>query len=123
MADKPHIVIIAMGGDFWLGGRQYTLNLLEALTRYRDEIGDYDVSVLVRDRQELQYYEHLRSVLRVCEDRHDIEAPHTIANRIRWRIKRQFSGWVIPQLEEAICRIGGTFAYPISLGSVNSADW
>ena len=52
MAVRPHYVIIAKGGASWLGGRQYSLNLIEALIADRTHDDAYDVSVLVHGRDE-----------------------------------------------------------------------
>ena len=121
-ADK-HIVIIAGGNDTWLGGRQYALNLLKALIANREEKHAYDISVLVRGKAELAYYEPLRSELRGCADIEPLAGGWTVGNRVRWKIKRSFFGWINPQVEELLLRMGATFAYPASIAKIASADW
>ncbi len=121
--DRPHIVIIAKGGAYWLGGRQYTINLLRALTAFRRNRADFDVSVLVSGASELPFYEPLRPELKVCADADDFGAPFTIANRARWRAKRALGGWLAPRLEETLLRMGATFAYPLRSSKIPSATW
>lgn len=120
---RPHIVVVAKGGSEWLGGRHYTINLLESLTRFRQSPEAYDLSVLVNGRDELGHYEPLRPRLKICADLNEIEAPYTLTNKIRWRAKREIAGWLSPRLEEALLRIGATFAYPVSSRIVPSAEW
>jgi glycosyltransferase involved in cell wall biosynthesis len=123
MNTRPHIVIFAKGTSTWLGGRQYTLNLLRALIANRDENDSYDVSVLVRGRNELPHYESIRSKLRECADIEPLMAGWTFSNRVRWKIKRTFFGWINPQVEELLFRMGASFAYPLSIAKIPSADW
>ena len=123
MVEKPHFVIIARGGNFWLGGRQYTMSLLQALVANRDDSDDYDVSLLVNGQNELVNYEPLRSGLKICSDTEDVFENWTVRNRIRWKVKRTFRGWKYPRLEEALQRLGATFAYPVSASKLPSADW
>jgi hypothetical protein len=123
MADKPHIVISAGGDATWLGGRQYALNLLRALIANRAEGSAYDISVLARGKNELAYYEPLRSKLRECADIEALSEGWTFRNRVRWKIKRSFYGWVNPQVEELLFRMNASFVYPVSIAKIPSADW
>jgi hypothetical protein len=123
MADKPHIVIVARGDAGWLGGRQYSINLLKALLAYRGDTNAYDVSILVNGRGELEHYQSIASSLRICADRMDLVEPSSPGNRLRWRLKRSLMGWTNPRFEEALVKIGATFAYPFSSAIVRSADW
>jgi glycosyltransferase involved in cell wall biosynthesis len=123
MASKPHIMILSKGGSFWPGGRQYTLNLLEALVRGRCNDDAFDVSVLVNSRDELIHYESLRPHLRVCAHIENVQAPYSLTNKARWRIKRSIARWYNPRLEEAMLRMGVTFAYPVRSTKLPSAEW
>lgn len=123
MADKTHIVIVAKGDATWLGGRQYSLNLLRALIANRHEGDTYDISVLVKGKDELDHYEPFRPELRECADIERVCEDWTLSNRVRWKIKRTFFGWANPQIEEPLLRRGATFAYPLSCAKVPSADW
>jgi glycosyltransferase involved in cell wall biosynthesis len=125
MADREHIVIVAKGGMGWLGGRQYTLSLLIALIDHRRAGGgDYDLSVVVNPSDEtLSTYAPLAPELRHCVEITDAQEDWTLAARLRWRLKRSLGGWVNPRLEEALLRLGATFAYPVSARQVPSADW
>lgn len=120
--DRPHIVILAKGGNFWAGGRQYTINLLQSIIEYSSVKRNFDISVITHSAEELQYYEKFRDRLRVCTWGDDFQARYTLSNRIRWRVKRAF-GWRIPRLEEALIRIGATFVYPAHLTRIRSANW
>jgi glycosyltransferase involved in cell wall biosynthesis len=122
-ADKPHIVIVSKGGSAWLGGRQYTLNLLRALIANRGGKNSYDVSVLVREKGELAQYVPFRSELRECTDIEPLLDNWTLRNRARWKIKRSVLGSTNPRAEEMLLRIGATFAYPIGVAKIPSADW
>jgi len=123
VVDKPHIVIVAKGGSTWLGGRQYSLNLVRALIANRDERDRYDISVLVKGERELTHYKTLRTELRECADIETLREDWTLSNRVRWKIKRTFLGWTNPQFEELLLRTGATFAYPVSVARIPSADW
>lgn len=125
MPDLGHVVIAAKGGWGWLGGRQYTLNLLRALIDHRRERGEaFDLSVVVNPSEEtLETYAPLRGELRACVATTEVLADWTLANRVRWRLKRSVSGWVNPRLEEALLRLGADFAYPVSARQSPSADW
>jgi hypothetical protein len=123
VADKLHIVIVARGGAFWLGGRQYSINLVRALIANRADSDAYDISILVEGHDELVHYEPFRLELRACECSEDVLENFTLRNRVRWKIKRTFHGWTNPQLEEPLLRLGATFAYPVSSARVHSADW
>jgi glycosyltransferase involved in cell wall biosynthesis len=123
MADKPHIVILAKGGSFWLGGRQYTLNLLDGMVQARGSGDTFDVSVLVSGQDEIVHYESLRPHLRICAEVEEVQASYSLPNKARWRMKRSLAGWVNPRLEEALLRLGVTFAYPTRSSRVPSADW
>jgi glycosyltransferase involved in cell wall biosynthesis len=120
---KQHIVIVAKDGSSWLGGRQYSMNLVKALIDYRGQGEDYDVSVLFKGRDQLEHYEAIRSELRACENSEQLLEPFTLGNRARWKLKRTFNGWTNPQLEEPLLRMGATFAYPVSSAIIPSADW
>lgn len=120
--DRPHIVILAKGGNFWAGGRQYTINLLQSIIEYSSVKRNFDISVITHSAEELQYYEKFRDRLRVCTWGDDFQARYTLSNRIRWRVKRAF-GWRIPRLEEPLIRIGATFVYPAHLTRIRSANW
>jgi len=123
VVDKPHIVIVAKGDSTWLGGRQYTFNLLRALIANCDETGTYDLSVLIKGKRELAHYEPLRSKLRECADIEPLLGPWTFRNRVRWKVKRTFFGWINPQIEELLLQLGASFAYPVSIAKIASADW
>jgi len=123
VVEKPHIVIIATGGSFWPGGRQYTLNLLQALVLARGNDYAFDVSVLVSGEGEIIHYENLRPQLRLCAKVENIQARWSIVNKARWRIKRNLAGWYNPRLEEALLRMGFTFAYPARSTKLPSAEW
>jgi len=123
VAEKPHIVIIAKGGAGWLGGRQYTVNLLRALVTYRGSADDFDVSVAAKNSAELEHFASLRSALRLSIDLERDCAPYTGVNRLRWRLKRALGTWTNPRLEEMLARSGATFAYPFSSRKISSADW
>jgi glycosyltransferase involved in cell wall biosynthesis len=83
----------------------------------------YDLSVLVKGRDELAYYEPIRSELRACENIEDLLEDFTLSSRVRWKFKRTFHGWTYPRLEEVLLRLGATFAYPVCSTKVPSADW
>lgn len=123
MADKPHIVILARGDAGWLGGRQYSINLLRTLVLGRAG-GDYfDVSVLVNGKDEIPHYSALRSELKICAAIQEVSAAATLPARARWKLMRTFGGWAAPWLEEPLLRIGATFVYPFSSLRVPSANW
>ena len=123
MADKTHIVIFAKGDATWLGGRQYSLNLLRALIANRDESDAYDISVLVKGKDELDHYKPFRAELRECALIERVCEDFTLSNRVRWKIKRTVFGWTNPQYEEPLLRMGATFAYPLCSARVPSASW
>lgn len=120
VSDRPHIVILARGNSTWLGGRQYSLNLLRALIAYREQKDTYDLSVLVGGKEELAVYEPLRPKLRECLDSEPIMPGWTFRNRVRWKIKRTCFGWINPQVEEVLLRLGASFVYPASIAKI---DW
>ena len=122
MAERAHIVIVATGGSFWLGGLQYSKNIIEALTRFRGTLGDYAVSVVAANAAEMQSFAELAPSLRTVTNLQDMQAPYSLVNRVRWRGKRM-AGAIVPRLDEALARMGATFAYPIASRHVNSADW
>jgi glycosyltransferase involved in cell wall biosynthesis len=123
MTEKLHIVIVARGGSSWLGGRQYSINLLRALDAERGDSGAYDISVLVRGRDEIAAYEPMRSRLRELANFDELLPDWTVPNRARWKLKRTLRGWTNPRIEEQLLRIGATFAYPVTSRIVPSADW
>lgn len=123
MVDRPHIVIVAKGGSYWQGGRQYTLNLVDALVRFRNSRQDFEISVLVNGAAELAQFEALLPQLKVCADIAEVQEPYTLTNKLRWRFKRSMLGWTAPHMEEALLRLNATFAYPITSSIVPSADW
>ena len=116
-------MILAKGGSYWQGGRQYTLSLVEALSRFRRSPKDFEISVLVNGAAELGQFASLRPQLRVCADIAEVLEPYTLVNKIRWRFKRNILGWIAPHMEEALLRLGATFAYPITSSIIPSADW
>lgn len=123
MKSKPHIVIIARDGANWLGGRQYNLNLLRALIAYRGASTQFDISLLVKSSGELVHYQSLRPYLRDVVVDEALFAPWTLVNRLRWKFKRTLGGWTNPRSEEALLRLGATFAYPYSSAVIPSVDW
>jgi glycosyltransferase involved in cell wall biosynthesis len=123
MPEKSHIVLLAKGGSYWQGGRQYTLNLANALVRVRKKSEEFAISVLVNGTEELTQFNALKPYLHICADLADIQQPYTFTNKIRWRFKRTVLGWRIPRLEEALFRLGASFAYPLRSMVIPSADW
>lgn len=123
MSATPHFVIVNKGGAYWEGGRQYTINLARALTRFRRDPGDYDVSVLVADDRERAHYQSLRPHLKhlLCLD--SAQAPWTFLNKVRWKLGREFLGLRNPRLEELLLRMGATFVYPALVARTPCAEW
>lgn len=107
-----------------MGGRQYTLSLVKLLDKYRSSTNaDFDLSVLGRTADDLQCYSTFRDRLRECSEIESALDDWTLPNRVRWKLKRSAGGAVYPRLEEGLERLGVTFAYPVSIASVPSADW
>lgn len=123
MADRAHIVIVSKAGPTWLGGRQYIHNLIRAAIGIRNQAADFDLSLLVTSRAELQHYQDLAPHLLHFGDVESFAEPYTLSSRVRWRIKRQFLDRAVPRLEEALARLGATFAYPFRSAVIPSADW
>lgn len=123
MAAKPHIVILSRGGREWTGGRMTTLYLLHALICYRGASNSFDLSALIEREEELIHYEQVRPHLRTCAFTERAQAPYTLFNRVRWRLARDLRKQVNPRIDEALQRMGATFAYPLRSLTTPSADW
>ncbi|NEO21422.1 glycosyltransferase [Moorena sp. SIO4A5] len=126
---KCHIVISNKGGEFWEGGRQYTRNLIRAILSLPDEeLNSVELSLLVNGQEELKAYDDFLSKLKICGDSNTILDPFTFVNRVRWKLKRVFKESFNSRLEEFLCSIGTTFAYPLMTSksdrqSFRSAEW
>jgi glycosyltransferase involved in cell wall biosynthesis len=126
---KPHIVILNKGGSFWEGGRQYTRNLVRALLSLpEDLLSTFDLSLLVSSQQELTFYQDFSPQLKVCDDINTLQAPFTRSNRLRWKLQRSIRNSLNPRLEELLCSMDTTFAYPVMTAAsakqpFASAEW
>jgi glycosyltransferase involved in cell wall biosynthesis len=126
---KPHIVILNKGGSFWEGGRQYTRNLVRALLSLpEDLLVTFDLSLLVSSQQELAFYQDFSPQLKVCDDTNTLQAPFTLSNRLRWKLQRSIGNSLNPRLEELLCSMDTTFAYPVMTATsakqpFASAEW
>jgi glycosyltransferase involved in cell wall biosynthesis len=109
-----HIVLKATGSRFWMGGREYTRNLLRAISRAQaEESLDFKLSLMVDGHDELKHYEMFRSSLANFVESEAAQAPWSAVNRLRWRARRSLSGIDNPRLQEYLQSIGTTFAYPL----------
>ena len=126
---KHHIVISNKGGSFWEGGRQYTRNLVCALLSLPDHrLSSFDLSVLVNGQEEVAFYRDFAAKTKICGDSNMLQSPFTIRNRCRWKFKRFIGQSFNPRLEDFLCSIGTTFAYPLMTGALDkqpfqSAEW
>lgn len=112
---KHHIVLKATGSRFWMGGREYTRNLLRAIFRAQaEESLDFKISLMVDGEDELAHYETFRGTLENCVESESAQAPWGTLNRLNWRIQRSFSKVSNPRLQEYLVSIGTSFAYPLS---------
>lgn len=123
MAADRHIVILTNGTSGWLGGVQYSKNIVSALTRFADELGGGAVSVIAGNSYALAAFEPLRDRLHRLELADAVQARAGFGNRWSWRLKRRILGAINPQVDEALERMGATFTYPHCSRRVASADW
>ncbi len=125
---NDHIVLKCTGSRVWMGGREYTRNLIRAILRAKHHYSlDFRVSLLVDGHDELVHYEIFRDKLNGLDESESSQAPWTLANRLRWRIRR-FAGDINPRLKDYLISIGTTFAYPVVTASPSkqpfrSAAW
>jgi glycosyltransferase involved in cell wall biosynthesis len=125
---RPHIVLFAKGTPHWMGGREYTRNLVRALLMLPEhERAAFDLS-LVAGSGEIQQYEAFRSQLKCLGDLDEMQSPYGLVNRVRWKVRRLVSPVFNPRLQELMCSLGTTFAYPLitadsAVQPFRSAEW
>jgi glycosyltransferase involved in cell wall biosynthesis len=125
---KPHIVLFAKGTPHWMGGREYTRNLVRALLMLPEhERAAFDLS-LVAGSGEVKQYEAFRPHLKCLGDLDEMQAPYRLVNRVRWKTRRLMGSVFNPRLQELMCSLGTTFAYPLitadaAVQPFRSAEW
>lgn len=125
---KPHIVLLAKGTPHWIGGREYTRNLVRSLLMLPQiERSAFDLS-LMAGSEEIQQYEGFRPYLKCLGDLDQMQAPYGVVNRVRWKARRLLSPVFNPRLQELLCAMGTTFAYPLltadaAVQPFRSAEW
>lgn len=69
MKEPLRIGIMAVGDRGWIGGVEYTKNIIFALNKYRDETGEvFDVSLIVNDGAEQDFIELMRPYVKnICK--------------------------------------------------------
>lgn len=123
LRDKPNILVVDQGGFGWLGGRQYTINLVRALLAHRGDSGAYDISVLARGVDELRHYNPLAPRLFACTSLESDSTRVSFFTRLRWAFERRVFGRANPWTEDKFREVGATFVYPYASKSFPSAAW
>jgi glycosyltransferase involved in cell wall biosynthesis len=129
MKKKPHIVILAKGTSSWIGGREYTRNLLEAIFAFRMGTGrEFDVSLMVSSEAEAGEFSVSSSELKTVAVA-DYRGPRfALFRRLRWKAMRVAGLSFNPRLQERLLLMGATFVYPCmtapsGLQPFASAEW
>ena len=108
-----HIALLTRAGKNWLGGSQYTKNIVHALnglpTATRQLL---KVTVVVMPGSDVDTFKDIEKVADRVVDGDALMKPYSIANRVRWKAKRTLGISVFPRLEEFLKRERVDFAYP-----------
>ncbi len=97
-----------------MGGREYSRNLIRAVTTLPSEDRNrFVLTVIVDGQNELDFYKHLANANVTVIEGESAQPPYTLFNRIRWKTKRLTGRQFNPRLQEYLTSIEATFAYSL----------
>ncbi len=124
-----HIALLTKPGKHWLGGSQYTRNIVHALNGLPSEKRTrLKVTLVVMNGEEVNSFRDLEHVADRVVDGEALMKPYNITNRVRWKAKRTLGMSDNPRLEEFLLSERVDFAYPCRprkdwQTSLRFADW
>lgn len=105
-----NIALVSKGGTYWLGGNYYIKNLIYCLNTL-PEREDLNIFLLIFKGEE-KIYEDVKSLVDKIVNIDEHLAPFNIQNRIRWKLKREFTKSFNPRLEEFLIKENINIIYP-----------
>lgn len=117
---------MAVGDEGWMGGIQYTINMIHALNELGKE-RQLEVHVFKKSLQKLQGLEKFTNVVLKVQDIDTVLPPFSFSNRVHWFLQRKFQHRKYPRLENYLIENGFDYVYPALLsncnGKLNAGAW
>lgn len=120
------IALLASGDSAWIGGIQYTINIISALNEIAEN-QQLEVHILKRKGQNLGNLNNFINIkiqtLDLDVELHDFN----LLNRMIWFLQRKLFNRINPQLENYLIKNKYDYVYPAVLssckGKINSGAW
>lgn len=126
MKEIKKIAIMAVGDDGWMGGIQYTINILHALNEVVNN-KSLEVHVFKHSSQQLFGLDGFVNLKYYIKDINETLPPFSFQNRVKWYLQRKLFSRKYPRLENYLISEGFDYVYPAFLndcnGRLNSAAW
>jgi glycosyltransferase involved in cell wall biosynthesis len=126
MKTKLKIALIMQGGRGWLGGVEYTKNLILALGSLPEETrSTFEVHLITGDPLDDELQQQLAPHVTQFYTDESLQ-PRSFLNRSRWLIERKLLKTSNPRLEVLIKKQGFNFVYPYATtkpSSYRAAAW
>ena len=120
------IALLASGDSAWIGGIQYTINIVNALNSVSRN-GFLETHILKNTRQELGDISVFDNLIIKVIDVNDLLPPFDLPNRIFWFIQRIVFGRINPRLENFLKKQKYDYVYPAIAsncrGRLNVGSW
>lgn len=120
------VALMAVGDEGWMGGIQYTINMINAL----NELGkdkNLEVHVFKKAIQKLHGLEKFTNINLKVQDLDIVLPPFSFPNRVHWFLQRKLQHRKYPRLENYLIDNGFDYVYPALLsncnGKLNAGAW
>jgi glycosyltransferase involved in cell wall biosynthesis len=118
MKEIKKIALMTMGDEAWIGGIQYTINILNGL----NEIGidkNIEVYVFKRKSQKIGQFQHFKNIRISIIEMDQVLPPYSFNNRVKWFLQRKLFKRINPRLENYLIAQKFEYVYPVTLSSCN----
>jgi glycosyltransferase involved in cell wall biosynthesis len=122
------IALLAVGDEAWIGGIQYTLNIVNSLNALskKDSI-ELEIHILKHKNQILGDLSNFNNITIKTIDLDVVLPQFTLLNRFIWLLQRKLFSRINPRLENYLLRHNFDFVYPATLagcgGKLNFGSW
>lgn len=107
------IGLVARGSHLWLGGSYYIRNIVHTLNALPAELRrTFNLSLIVNDAEEREHFADVAPLVSRLIDGSSAQAPHSVMNRVRWRLERALTPVLNPRFEQMVLREKLDFVYP-----------
>lgn len=126
MKKVKKIALMAVGDDAWMGGIQYTLNIINAINSL-DNSMDFEIHLFKSNQQKFEKLSNFSNIKLIVREVEKEFPTWKFSNRLLWFVQRKINKRINPRIETFFVHEQFDYIFPTLLSSVgnkiNSGSW